>query len=76
MFKVEKGIPIPKPEWKDEFPFSAMEIGDSFFVPVEPGRIRENERSRISAHARRFFNGVRHVTIRTQSDGLRVWRVK
>lgn len=78
MYKVEKNIPTPI--GSSSYPFSEMELGDSFLVPFdETDPIEINKiRSRIwtgvrtfRANANRGFN----VKIRKVENGLRVWRV-
>lgn len=32
MYKIEKGVPAPEGK-ESKYPFRAMEVGDSFFVP-------------------------------------------
>ena len=79
--KIEHGIPItttPPPNAR-KYPFNKMEIGDSFFVPVE----RNAKRCRVGAAA--FSYGRRKgkkFSTRTVFDddgntiGHRVWRVE
>lgn len=71
-FKIEKGVPAPKPRMKglgiDQF--RQMEVGDSFVVPSERGRTFRGNAYNI---ARRI--GI-EVTIRRVDGGVRVWRVK
>ena len=35
MYEIEIGVPIP--EARNKYPFAAMQVGDSFSVPVPPG---------------------------------------
>jgi len=69
-FEIEKGIPIPPKDSKNNhYPIKGMAIGDSFlFVNPKPS-------SRSAMHSvARWFGMV--VTIRKVSEGLRVWRIK
>jgi len=69
LYKIEKGVPLPtRPRGNRGFTATLRkcEIGDSFVVPKDAGRtglytIARNLRMRIS--------------IRTEVEGLRVWRI-
>lgn len=68
-FAVEKGIPVPSARKDGMYPWSLMEVGDSFFVP-------EATIKTISPLA--SSHGKRHTTLykcRTLDGGVRVWRV-
>ena len=78
MFEVERGIPIPpvasgrKIGQKNKYPWADMEVGDCFFVPNPPyGRnpvySAASDRNRITRT--KFW-------LRTESAGVRVWRVE
>ncbi|WP_074298642.1 hypothetical protein [Paraburkholderia phenazinium] len=72
-FAIEKGIPVPpRASGVTWHPFGQMEVGDSVFIPVKPGRdvprIRHAAASYGRDHGRKF-------TTREQSGGVRVWRV-
>ncbi len=72
-FSIEKNIPV---ETRRKYPFSMMEIGDSFFAPSKVSNPR-TIRASISSYARR--HGVKFQTreyIEGTIKGLRVWRVK
>jgi hypothetical protein len=63
---IEKGIPIPSNGLKarSKYPWSTMEIGDSFVGPKSlTGQ----------AHHRGLLTGMKYVT-RTEGDKVRVWR--
>lgn len=71
--KVEKGVPLPPLSGgRARYPWDAMEIGDSFFVPgrtsVEMAAIAAS-----ASHAKRR-SGWR-FSCRAESDGARVWRI-
>lgn len=68
-FKVEKHVPVPPP--RAIYPWSEMEVGDSFFV--DDPRLRE----RISsAAAKERQRSGKRFTVRKVRGGLRVWRVE
>lgn len=66
-FKVEKGVPLPPP--RAIYPWSEMEVGDSFFV--DDPRMRDLVR-RAAAWERR--RSGKRFTVRKVRGGLRVWR--
>jgi len=63
-FKIEKGIEIPD-GWS-KYPFSKMEVGDSFFVKTKSGK---------SAYMYSKRHGMR-FTVRKEGDGFRIWRIE
>jgi hypothetical protein len=67
MFKVEKGVPHPGKGGK--YPWSTMEIGESFFVPDSDGGAPHT-----AAHAAGRRLG-RKFTTKKVDGGRRVWRV-
>ena len=73
MYKIEKKIPLEnKATRKSPFPFAAMEIGDSFFVPTKDYSRRKVSNDVFYQNSTR--SGKRYVT-RTEDSGVRVWRV-
>jgi hypothetical protein len=71
--QIEKGKPIPSfPQRK--YPFHAMEMGDSFFVPFGENAERTKNNVRCCALAFGRRNG-RKFSIRNDGEGIRVWRV-
>ena len=72
-FLIEKGIPLPGGQYK--YPFSKMEVGDSFIVG-------KYGKSLISTTYQSFYNFCKKekldwkVTIRKEGPMLRIWRVK
>ena len=69
MYQIEKTVSIPASIGK--YPFSEMQVGDSFFVPV--GDATRAQVSNAASpwgkkHGRRF-------TVRTVDGGCRCWRV-
>lgn len=71
MFVIEKGIPVPDSSCgrKPVYPFSAMQVGDSFLVAS--GHF-DKVRTAASNYGRR--NGLKFAT-RKGDAGVRVWRV-
>lgn len=70
-YQIEKNIPIStKRADIVKYPFSQMEVGDSFTVPIE-------ERHKIAQSAFYFGkkNGKKFAT-RREIDKIRVWRVR
>lgn len=82
MIEIDKGVPIPEkiqgPRLR--YPFNYMEVGDSFFVPLN-GRKAANVMSSISGSARSgraASAGGRRFTSRRVTEngvpGIRCWR--
>ena len=86
MFEVEKNVPIPRQQRRKKFyPFEEMEIGDSFFVPVEGNDKKAYAIKRQSVlasvrYARHIKMFGEHRKFVTRSDlengGIRCWRLK
>lgn len=86
MFEIQKGIPIPESRGRrgrpNTYPFAAMKVGDSFSVPVEPGRpiayVQKSIRAAALSFAKRHGNvGHEYVTRSLREDGnlaVRIWR--
>lgn len=71
-FKIERGVPLPPRGTQSAYPFSEMKVGDSFLVPLD-GRKAVNIQHALWFSAKR--KGV-HILTRSDSQGVRVWRVK
>ena len=71
-YEIEKGVPLAaKRAYDHKYPFSSMEIGDSFFAPCD-----ETARNRITtsvSYASKRY-GTKYVT-RKVDGGFRVWRI-
>ena len=70
-------MPIPHARKKKGFyPFREMEVGDSFFVPVD-GRKRKGVQSAILGSARneRLPDMIFTTRFIEDADGYRCWRV-
>lgn len=65
--QIEKGIPVPH---FHNYPFSEMEVGDSFRVPdgINPRNVRVYMQKAKQAGKGKF-------SMRTLPDGIRVWRI-
>lgn len=72
-FAIEKNIRIPTGTALDRFPFSEMEIGDSFFVPT--AELSENS---VRSYVSRYGKDRTDVAFKTATieGGVRVWRVE
>jgi hypothetical protein len=75
MFKIEKKVQVPPQangSRKAIYPFKAMSVGDSFFVPQTT---TDGSTVRTSAYsAGKMLN--RTFITRKDKDGIRVWRTK
>ena len=72
---IQKGIPAPrKVSRTSKYPFSDMEVGDSFFIKHEDP---EFMRKRLSAAACMFCNKNEGFKFKTQvfDSGVRIWRI-
>ncbi len=83
-FKIESNVPLADkthrgrlPGTKMQFPWSDMEVGDSFFVPV-----RDHDMVRlmnkITASGRGFFGAgcIKARSVMEEEYGIRVWRMR
>ena len=73
--KIEKNIPVPvRGRWKTLL--SAMDIGDSFLIPLDSGDIKnEAALTRSNLFGASMGTGTK-IKTRVMDDGLRVWRIK
>lgn len=87
IIEIEKNIPIPpknrklwkSPEDYNRFPFSEMETGDSFFVPITD--YEEYLRLSKAINGQMHYYGKllgRKYSMRKikEQNGIRVWRIK
>jgi hypothetical protein len=78
MMQVEKGIPIPEPQFAEDFeakynkyPFLKMEVGDSVYFEDYDMRIKvQGYLSKLKKRKGMVF------TCRVEDIGFRVWRVE
>lgn len=71
--KIEKNVPIPKPNGSGrpaKYPWKSMEVGDSFFVN---GGTKTTTLSNSAAYQRALTG--RKFAVRTEGEGVRVWRI-
>lgn len=73
--KLEKGIPKPEKDPGGRWPFSKMDIGDSFAVPTEYAVPVRNALSSYTSYWRKQGKNYKFST-RNVDGGLRVWRDK
>jgi hypothetical protein len=72
---------VPAPAGRSKYPFAEMDLGDSFFVPLEDETVANRRAQSVRAQAGRFgkLNGVK-FSIRTLDEdgqvGVRCWRVE
>lgn len=65
--KIEKGIPLPDKKTASQYPFSTMEIGDSFKTT--------NRAVSSSVSTANSTRKPKKFTYRKEKDGIRVWRI-
>jgi len=72
MIEIEKGIPIPNDGRgrPSRYPWTTMDVGDSFFIPGKTA----HDFSGIASGA--GFRTGRKFTTRTVEGGVRVWRIE
>lgn len=71
MIEIEKGIPMPersKTGRKGKYPFSEMEVGDSFFLD---DKTQKSVASTVTS-ARKKFGFT--FAARDEDTGVRIWR--
>jgi hypothetical protein len=73
MYTVDKSVPIPKIRQGTVYPFAEMEVGDSFFVPVQEPSKASSIRACASAYGKK--NNV-VFSCKQVEGGVRVWRVE
>jgi hypothetical protein len=71
MYEIEKDIPVTIKSEKAKYPFSEMEVGDSFLVP----KGQENAKlHREAAYSHGRKNNVKFKT-KSVAGGTRIWRI-
>jgi len=74
-YTLDKGFPTPSPRHgpgrEPRYPFSTMEVGDSFLVP-------DRSANTVAAAIWRAnrSDGPKRFIYRTVDDGVRVWRAE
>jgi hypothetical protein len=71
-YKIDKDRSLPEPK-RNSYPFHEMDVGDSFFVPMDDVKSINRIRSAASQFWRR--HGTARFTVTTQKNGYRVFRV-
>ena len=79
MIEIESGIPIPATKRpggrRSTYPFADLDVGQSFFVPNQPGKTNRQLIMAISGAAQHITRKTGHrFTSRTLEGGIRVWR--
>lgn len=69
-FPIESGIPIPEATRNAKYPWSSLEVGDSFFVP---GKTVKTFASQVATAQKKRDCKLR---ARNVDGGVRVWRVE
>jgi hypothetical protein len=75
---VEKGVPMPEQALLLQFPFDAMEIGDSFFVACQLDRVSMTSRIRSRFRYWKMKQCPRvamTISVQRVDGGLRCWRM-
>lgn len=73
MYTIDKAIPIPTnvKGARNKYPLELLEVGESFFVPLETPKQAKNLRSSMGVRAKKL--GITIVTL-ADDTGVRVWR--
>src|SRR5690349_6743042 len=78
VFPIDDRVPLPKRGRPVKYPLANLDVGQSFFIPTTSREEARKIRSRL-ANAVYLFekqtSGQRQFTLRTTSDGVRVWRI-
>lgn len=69
MIKIDKGVPVPE-KMGNKYPFSEMEVGDSFYVDGATPNQLQNAASYWRKKA-----GYKFVA-RRENEGARIWRIE
>lgn len=78
MIKIDKGIPIPLFKSSRRYPFTDMEIGDSFIVECDRTDCKK-VMAAVSGAGRLFRNRMKSnakFTVKIVENGIRCWRVE
>ena len=72
MYEIEKNVPVST---RKKYPVSDLEIGDSFFVPMQD--LPSESSTSVKAVVKRFARqSKRKFKTRKTEEGIRVWRVE
>jgi len=73
MIEIQKNIPlISISKRMNKYPFSIMDVGDSFLFPLNEGP-GHTERAAVSYASK--ANEPKKFTTRTTREGIRCWRI-
>lgn len=70
-FEIETGVPIPANAIKHQYPFSQMDVGDSFYVSPDKPITKASVWGSASLYGKK--HGKKFV-VRKDGEGFRVWR--
>ena len=74
---IERGIELPKPNYKEKWNFHRLEVGDSFAIPFTDEREVTRLRTSASAHGQRHRAKITTRTVYEEGvKKLRAWRVE
>lgn len=77
-FKIDKGVPIPKPyhgKGSAKYPWADMKKGDSFFVPLNGKKNSPVSGGALNAAGKRHgFKFTQRKVTEGRKKGLRIWR--
>lgn len=88
MYKIESGVPFAvkrggRGRKPSEFPFTDMEVGDSFLIPCDSTSKKDVDswRRKVLVAKKRFNEDYKdeaawEFRTATEATGLRVWRVE
>jgi hypothetical protein len=76
MVKIDKKVPLPpsKRIRKENYPFREMNVGDSFFLPLDGIPVSELQ-TRLANAWRHCREEGKRFTSRRVEGGVRVWRI-
>ena len=72
-FKIESGVPIPADAktGRTKYPLDRLQVGNSFFVPINDLKRAKNLRATFATRAKK--KSIKIVSIADET-GVRVWR--
>lgn len=73
MYKIEKNIPVGMTNERSVYPFSIMEVGDSFFVKGDKKKVTAVS---VAINYYKKSHKNTNFTLRSTAEGARVWRIK
>lgn len=78
MITIDKNIPIPKKVKNKVYPFSEMEVGDSFLSEVNENDNKHKKNQNVYMAIWKFCqnNKDKKFTSAFEDKGLRVWRIQ